>query len=137
MTHKEGIILDNHAPLARGLIVWQSLVQLSIGKRFFSRYDYDLKCEGYVRRENAKSLLKDGWNIGAAKARAIQFNGEREVLRDKRAALLINFKTRTCRIVTDEPTEDQKAKITECKSRMRRVPMIVKSAEDFKAQIYS
>lgn len=135
MTHKEGIILDNDAPLAKGLLVWQSLIQLSIGKYFFERYD--LRCDGYTRRKDVKALLKVGWYIGTARAKAIQFNGERIKLKSKRAALLVNFKDRTCRIVTVEPTKRQLTKITKHKSKMRRIPMLVDSAEDFKALLYN
>lgn len=133
----EGIILSNNQPLAKGLRVWQSLVQLSKGKRFFERYD--LFCSGYVREENCRELLKDGWYIGAISANAMQFNGKAVPLtgrHGKRAAILVNFKTKECRIITRVPTQAQAKKIEELGSKMKRIPLVVHSAEALKARIY-
>lgn len=135
----EGIILANNHPLAKGLHVWQSLIQLSKGMRFFERYD--LYCSSYVREENVKEMLqaKEGWYIGAIAAQAMQFNGTEIQLSGrygKRAAILVNFKTRECRIITREPTKAQTKHIQKCGSKMNRVPLVVHNAEDFKARIY-
>lgn len=142
MTNKkfsEGIILSNNRPLAVGLTVWQSLIQLSRSKSFFERYD--LYCRSYVREENVKKMLQsdEGWHIGAALAKALQFNGTEVKLSGrygKRAAILVNFKTHQCCVVTREPTKTQAKHIKKCHSKMNRVPLIIHSAEDFKARIY-
>lgn len=137
--YKEGVILSNNRPLARGLQVWQSLVQLSISRKFFSKYD--LICDGYVRKEQCQSLIKEeGWAIGAVLAKGIQFNGIELALSGKygnRAAVLVNFKSKALRIVTTEPNTNQKSSISKCGSKMSRIPLIVESAEAFKAQIWA
>lgn len=140
MTRKitEGAILSHDGPLAVGFLIWQSLVQLAIGRRFFERYD--LKVVGYAKAETLRDTLKaGGWFLASVPAKALQYNGTKVPVRGahKRVACLVSFKEQALQIVTREPTKGQKAKIEEFGSKMKRVPMLVKSTEDFKARIWS
>lgn len=133
----EGIICTNNQPLTVGSVIWQSLVQLSKGKRFFERYD--LRCVGYVREENCQDMLRNNWYIGAVAAMSLMFNNKEVQLSEhygRRAAVLVNFKEKTLRIVTREPTKAQYSKIQSLGSKMKRIPLVVHDAEALKARIW-
>jgi hypothetical protein len=135
---KEGAILSHDGPLAVGLMIWQSLVQLSIGKRFFDRYD--LECTGYTPMESLKEVLRSGgWFLASVEAKEFQYNGNKVKVRGprNRVACLVSFKDQALQIVTREPTKAQKRHIEEFGSKMKRVPLLVKSTEDLKARIWA
>jgi hypothetical protein len=135
---KNGIILNNNTMLTIGLRVWQSLIQLSKGKKFFDRYY--VKCTGYVGFEDVKLFLKSGWAIGAIAATALQFNGFQTSLSKEdgyRVALLVHFKTQECKIVMKNLNPEQLELMKKHNYTLCKAPMVVHAAEDFKAQVWA